>query len=172
MSHNEWVKPAESLLAFRACLGQFATGVTVISCRAADGHPCGITANSFSSVSLEPPLILWNIAKSSNSLQAYLDAPYFAVNVLTESQEDLAVHFARADHTLFDDVDFSDSDAGVPLLPHCAAIFECRTHATHEAGDHFIILGEVERMSWQQARPLLFFRGHYRRLANDGESRS
>ena len=171
MSQHEWVKPADSLLAFRACLGQFATGVTVVTCRANDGHPCGITANSFSSVSLEPPLILWNIAKSSNSLQAYLDAKHFAVNVLTEAQEELAVHFARADHTLFENVGFSDSDAGVPLLPDCAAIFECSTYATYDAGDHFIILGQVERMSWQQARPLLFFRGHYRRLAQDGDGR-
>lgn len=171
MSQHEWVKPADSLLAFRACLGQFATGVTVVTCRADDGHPCGITANSFSSVSLDPPLILWNIAKSSNSLQAYLDAKHFAVNVLTEAQEELAVHFARADHTLFDDVSISDSDAGVPLLPDCAAIFECSTYATYDAGDHFIILGKVERMSWQQARPLLFFRGHYRRLARDDDGR-
>lgn len=167
MSHQDWVKPSESLLAFRACLGQFATGVTVVTCRAEDGHPCGITANSFSSVSLEPPLVLWNIAKSSNSLKAYLDARNFAVNVLTESQENLAVHFARADHTLFDDVSFQSSDMGVPLLPDCAAIFECATFGTHDAGDHFIILGEVERMRWQQAKPLLFFRGHYRQLKDD-----
>ena len=170
MSRQEWVKPADSLLAFRACLGQFATGVTVVTCRADDGHPCGITANSFSSVSLEPPLVLWNIAKSSNSLQAYLDAKHFAVNVLTEKQEALAVHFARADHTLFDEVRFSDSDSGVPLLPDCAAIFECSTYATYDAGDHFIVLGQVERMIWEQARPLLFFRGHYRRLADGGEA--
>lgn len=167
MSHDEWVKPADSLLAFRACLGQFATGVTVITCRAADGHPCGITANSFSSVSLDPPLILWNIAKSSNSLQAYLDAPSFAVHVLAEDQEDLSVHFARTDHTLFDGIRHSVSGRGVPLLPDCAAIFECSTYATYDAGDHHIILGEVERMCWHQARPLLFFRGNYRRLARD-----
>lgn len=164
MSDQEWVKPADSLRAFRACLGQFATGVTVVTCQADDGHPCGITANSFSSVSLDPPLVLWNIAKSSHSLQAYLVARYFAVNVLTEAQEKLAVHFARTDHTLFDNVSFSNSEEGVPLLPDCAAIFECSTYATYDAGDHYIILGEVERMCWHQARPLLFFRGNYRRL--------
>lgn len=158
------LNPDDAALAFRACLGQFATGVTVVTCRSTKGHRCGITANSFSSVSLEPPLILWNIAKQSNSLQDFLAAEQFAVHILAESQESLSVHFARTDHTLFDDIEYRDSEHGVPLLPHCLAVFECTTHAIYEAGDHHIIIGHVDSFSWERADPLLFFSGKYRDL--------
>ena len=129
--------------AFRHCLGKFATGVTVVTCRDAVGRPCGITANSFSSVSLDPPLILWNIAKVSNSLEAYKQAEFFAINVLSADQESVSNHFARSDHTLFDDVDHILSERGSPLLPDTLAQFECQTHEIRDCGDHFIIIGEV-----------------------------
>lgn len=158
------LSPDDAARAFRACLGQFATGVTVVTCRSAAGHRCGITANSFSSVSLDPPLILWNIARESNSLKDFLAAEHFAVHILASSQESLSRHFARTDHTLFDDVAYSDSRHGVPLLPNCMAVFECSTHATYEAGDHHIILGEVDCFSWERAEPLVFFSGSYREL--------
>lgn len=148
-------------LAFRQCLGRFATGVTVITCAAADGLPRGITANSFSSVSLEPPLVLWNIAKVSNSLQAYLSAEYFAINVLGHDQRELADHFARTDHTQFGRVETTPSAEGVPILSGTIACLHCRTHQIHDCGDHYIIIGEVTRFRFTRGAPLLFFGGNY-----------
>lgn len=144
----------------RECLGRFATGVTVVTCRGSEG-PCGITANSFSSVSLEPPLVLWNIAKVSNSLQAYLDAEHFAINVLAAGQQELSSHFAQSDHTVFNGIDYETSARGVPLLPDSVARFECRTHQVYDCGDHFIIVGEVESYRSDEREPLLFYNGQY-----------
>jgi len=152
----------------RHCLGQFATGVTVVTCANDDGQACGITANSFSSVSLEPPLLLWNIAKSSNSLDAYLNAEHFAINILASEQQDLSSHFAKSDHTLFDAVDHVVSDKGVPVLPGTLACFECRTYETHDCGDHYIIIGEIERFRRSDKEPLLFFNGRYAAVAASG----
>ena len=146
---------------FRQCLGKFATGVTVVTCTDDDGRPYGITANSFSSVSLEPRLILWNIAKVSNSLQAFLDAEYFAINILTADQQDLSSHFAKSDHTLFDEIEIDRSAQNVPLIPGALACFECRTQQIHDCGDHFIVIGEVLRFASTDADPLLFFGGTY-----------
>ncbi len=148
-------------------LGKFATGVTVVTCQGPDG-PVGITANSFSSVSLEPPLVLWNIAKVSNSLQAFLDADYFAVNVLAADQESLSVHFAQASRPSFDGIAHEASSSGVPLLAGTLACFECRTHEIHDCGDHHIIVGEIERFSAGDGNPLLFFSGRYTTTADPG----
>jgi len=150
---------------FRRCLGKFATGVTVVTCADRAGKPYGITANSFSSVSLEPPLILWNIARVSNSLTAFLNAEHFAINVLASGQRDVSKHFARSDHTLFDSVEYSRSASGAPLLPGSLATFECRTFDVHECGDHYIVIGEVVEFSAGDGEPLLFFGGDYRALA-------
>lgn len=151
--------------ALRQCLGKFATGVTVVTCTDARGNPCGITANSFSSVSLQPPLVLWNIAKVSNSIDAYLNAEYFVINVLSAEQQALSSHFARSDHTFFDKLEFSLSENGAPLLPDTLAVFECRTHQVHECGDHHVIIGEVIAFKSVDRDPLLFFNGGYRELA-------
>jgi flavin reductase (DIM6/NTAB) family NADH-FMN oxidoreductase RutF len=148
---------------FRDCLGRFATGVTVVTCLGSKG-PCGITANSFSSVSLEPPLVLWNIAKVTNSLQAYLDAERFAINVLGAEQQHLADHFAQSDHTVFNGIGYDTAPDGVPLLPGAVAYFECRTHQTYDCGDHHIIIGEVEKFSSNDNEPLLFHNSRYCRL--------
>ena len=150
---------------FRQCLGKFATGVTIVTCADDEGRPYGITANSFSSVSLEPRLILWNVAKVSNSLQAFLDAEYFAINLLARNQQDLSSHFAMSDHTLFDSVEINRSQENVPLIPGALACFECRTHQIHECGDHHIVIGEVVRFETSDAEPLLFFGGKYAGLA-------
>ena len=152
----------KSELALRRSLGRFATGVTVVTCCAPDGRPCGITANSFSSVSLDPPLVLWNIAKVSNSLQAYLDAEYFAIHVLDAAQQDVAVHFASTDHTRYNGIEHSISGQNVPILPAVLARFDCRTREIHEGGDHYIIVGEVEAHTAEDGPPLLFFAGEYR----------
>ncbi len=146
---------------FRKCLAKFATGVTVVTCADDDGRPYGITANSFSSVSLEPRLILWNVAQVSNSLQAFLDAEYFAINILASDQQQLSAHFAKSDHTLFDSVEIMRSGENVPLFPGTLARFECRTHQVHECGDHYTIIGEVVRFEARDAEPLLFFNGNY-----------
>ncbi|MDJ0814286.1 MAG: flavin reductase family protein [Woeseiaceae bacterium] len=152
-------------LELRRSLGRFATGVTVVTCLG-DKGPCGITANSFSSVSLQPPLILWNIAKVSHSLQAYLAAEHFAINVLSAEQQQISHHFAQSDHTVFNGIDYESSRHGVPVLPGTIACFECRTHEIHECGDHYIIIGEVERFDSSDGDPLLFFRGDYHLRGN------
>jgi len=150
----------EEVLDLRQALGKFATGVTVVTCRGARG-PCGITANSFSSVSLEPPLVLWNIAKVSNSLQAYLDADHFAINVLGAEQRAISHHFAQSDHTRFSGIVYETSAHGVPLIPESVACLECRTHQVHDCGDHYIIIGEVEKFRSNIGQPLLFYNGDY-----------
>jgi flavin reductase (DIM6/NTAB) family NADH-FMN oxidoreductase RutF len=149
---------------FRQCLGKFATGVTIVTCADDEGRPYGITANSFSSVSLEPRLILWNVAKVSNSLQAFLDADYFAINLLARDQQDLSSHFAKSDHTLFDTVEINRSQENVPLIPGALACFECRTHQIHDCGDHHIVVGEVLRFATSEREPLLFYNGDYAAL--------
>jgi len=151
---------------FRRCLGKFTTGVTVVSCRDQDGKPCGITANSFSSVSLEPPLILWNIAKVSKSLQAYLAAENFAINVLSKDQQPLAAHFSRSENGLFDKIDYQDTQLKVPLLSDALAHFECRTHDIHDCGDHHIIIGEVTNFEMSTCEPLVFYSGEYKCIAD------
>ncbi len=155
------------LIDFRRCLGRFATGVTVITCSDSDGTHYGITANSFSSVSLEPPLVLWNIAKVSRSLDAFLEAEHFGINVLRADQEDVSSNFARSDADLFDGIDTGVSARGVPQLADYLAWFECRTFETHDCGDHHIIIGEVLDYDARQGSPLLFYRGSYQRLPGD-----
>jgi 3-hydroxy-9,10-secoandrosta-1,3,5(10)-triene-9,17-dione monooxygenase reductase component len=154
----------DETIKFRQCLGKFETGVTVVSCLDAAGKPCGITANSFSSVSLEPPLVLWNIAKVSRSLEAYLDAEYFAFNILSVQQQDIAVRFAGSDSGLFDGVAFQNSPRGVPLVNDALASFECRTDVIHDCGDHHIIIGEVVDYSVTDDEPLIFHAGQYAQL--------
>ncbi len=154
----------DDLKKFRQCLGKFATGVTIVTCADDEGRPYGITANSFSSVSLEPRLILWNVAKVSNSLQAFLDAEFFAINLLARDQQDLSLHFAKSDHTLFDMVEINRSQENVPLIPGALACFECRTHQIHDCGDHYIVVGEVLRFASSEREPLLFCNGNYAAL--------
>jgi flavin reductase (DIM6/NTAB) family NADH-FMN oxidoreductase RutF len=158
----------EQLQDLRRCIGKFATGVTVVTCDGSAG-PCGITANSFSSVSLQPPLLLWNIAKVSNSLQAYLDAEYFAINILGAGQRTLSSHFAQSDHTLWDNIEYNRSANNVPLLPNTVACFECRTHQIHDCGDHFIIVGEIESFRSSNDEPLVFYAGQYAALMPTNE---
>jgi len=145
----------------RRSLGKFATGVTVVTCCASDGSPRGITANSFSSVSLAPPLVLWNIAKVSNSLNAYLSAERFAVHVLRADQQSFAEHFARTDHAIYNGIDYEISNDNVPLLPGVLARFDCATESIHDAGDHHIIIGRVLAHVSVDGLPLLFHGGEY-----------
>ena len=148
---------------FRKCLGRFATGVTVVTCQG-PGGPCGITANSFSSVSLDPPLVLWNIGKQSNTLQAFLEAGHFAINVLRNDQQSVAEHFAQPDNFSFEGIDHRLNSANVPLLENSLACMECRTDQIHDAGDHYIIVGKVDSFTSRDGVPLLFFAGDYTTL--------
>lgn len=151
--------PQTDLRAYRAALGTFATGVTIITIQT-QGGPVGITANSFASVSLDPALILWSPAKSSNRFSLFQSAPRFAVHVLADNQSDLAMAFTRSKDA-FDGLDWSLSGAGTPIIPGCLARFDCDTHASHDAGDHVIILGQVHEVSHRSGSPLVFHAGGF-----------
>lgn len=151
--------PPTDLRAYRAALGTFATGVTIITI-ATDNGPVGITANSFASVSLDPALILWSPAKSSSRFSLFHAASHFAVHVLSDDQSSLAMAFTRSKDT-FADLDWSLSAAGTPLIPGCLARFDCTTHAVHDAGDHAIILGQVHEVSHATGSPLVFHAGGF-----------
>ncbi len=147
---------------FRDALGGFATGVTIVTTRF-DGQPVAIIANSFASVSLEPPLILWSPARLSRRFAAFERAEHFAVHVLGADQSDLLARFARPD-TGFDLPGIVDNPQAVPLLPACLARFECRTHARHDGGDHLILIGQVLRATHGAGDPLIFSAGRYGRF--------
>ncbi len=151
--------PHTDLRAYRAALGTFATGVTIITVNT-DSGPVGITANSFASVSLDPALILWSPAKSSSRFSLFQSAPRFAVHVLADNQSDLAIAFTRSKHA-FDGLDWTLSAAGTPIIPGCLARFDCDTFASHDAGDHVIILGQVLEVSHVTGSPLVFHAGSF-----------
>jgi flavin reductase (DIM6/NTAB) family NADH-FMN oxidoreductase RutF len=146
---------------FRTALGAFATGVTIVTTRDAEGRDVGLTANSFNSVSLDPPMVLWSLAKSSRSLPAFLEAGHFAVHVLAANQEELSLRFATRGADKFSGLDVERSAGQVPLLRGCSARFVCRTAFRHEAGDHMIFVGEVESFDHSDLPELLFHRGRY-----------
>jgi flavin reductase (DIM6/NTAB) family NADH-FMN oxidoreductase RutF/DNA-binding MarR family transcriptional regulator len=146
---------------FRNALGKFATGVTVVTAKNPEGGFVGTTASSFNSVSLDPALILWSIDNSARSLLAYETGEHFVVNILAADQVSISNHFARQQDDKFQDVDYELNAEGVPLLPSCAANFECKLYATYEGGDHTIIVGEVIRFSTASRKALLFHQGAY-----------
>lgn len=147
--------------AYRAALGTFATGVTVITARSRDGTPVGLTANSFNSVSLDPPMVLWSLAKKSMSLPAFKAASHWAVHVLAADQEALSGRFARAGSDKFAGLEVGANAQGVPLLAGCAARFECKTSFQYEGGDHLIFVGEVTAFERAERPPLVFHAGRY-----------
>lgn len=151
--------PADDQRAFRDALGSFATGVTVITAMTKDG-PVGITANSFASVSLDPPLVLWMPAKTSNRLDDFQSAEHYAIHVLDGHQQQVCDGFTRHKDA-FSGLDWGLDDRGVPDIRGCLARFECAHHQTHDAGDHFIILGRVVRASYRTGLPLLFQGGRF-----------
>ena len=152
----------------RDALGSFATGVTVVTCVDGDGGPLGFTANSFASVSLDPPLLLVCIANQARCAPVLLGASHFAVNVLQAGQEPASIRFSTPDEDRFGTTPWSIGETGAPLLMESLGVFECQRHAVHEGGDHKILIGEVVRASFDpNLDPLLFFRGRYRRLHFD-----
>ncbi len=149
---------------FRRALGQFATGVTVVTTRDAQGRPQGLTVNAFCSVSLGPPLVLVCVDRRSEAHPAFLASRAFAVSVLAEGQEDLSRRFASGGAKKFSGVDLLPGRSGAPLLPEALAHLECRLTATHPGGDHTIFVGEVTQLAVHPGRPLLFHGSRYRRL--------
>lgn len=147
---------------FRRALSQFPTGVTVITTLDGEKRPVGVTASSFNSVSIDPPLVLWSIDKGSNSLETYRTAEHFAVNVLSTEQVALSNRFASRGEDKFQGVEYSDGVGGSPLFPEYAAQFECKTWAVYEGGDHLILVGEVLEYRYADVnQPLVFARGSY-----------
>lgn len=153
---------------FRAALGQFATGVTIITTQAidADGEPhfLGFTANSFNSVSLDPPLVLWSLARAAGSLAVFRENSHYAVNVLASDQIALSRRFGSrtaAAPDRFDGIAWREGFRGAPVLEGCCAWFECFNRSRYEEGDHVIFVGEVERCGYTRHEPLIFQGGDY-----------
>jgi len=145
---------------FRRCVGQFATGVTVITAQIGDER-VGVTANSFSSLSLDPPLVLWSIARSSRSFAAFQKAAHFAINVLSTDQLALSQGFSSSATDKFAGVRWQPGSTGAPVLDGVVARIECRVHAKIDGGDHVIIVGHVEGFERFDGDPLLFVQGRY-----------
>ncbi len=144
---------------FRDALGRFTTGVTVVSCQTPDG-PLGITANSFASLSLDPPLVLWSPAKMSRRFPAFEVAKHYAIHVLSSDQQSVCSGFARDGYD-FGPYDWATNENNVPLLNGCLARFECTQHAMHDGGDHVIIVGRVDAATIGDGQPLVFAKGSY-----------
>ena len=152
---------------FRSALGCFATGVTVITAVGPRGELLGNTVNSFSSVSLDPPLVLWCMGRHAQSLNAHLSTDHFAVNILSEGQQELSHRFAQAGINKWDGVERETWVSGCPILKGASAVFECRTKHTYMGGDHVILVGEVINAAYDAATtPLVFYRGKYRALGS------
>lgn len=160
-AHKRKRRPAITERQFRDALAQFATGVTIITARAPHGF-VGFTANSFNSVSLDPPLVIWSLARRSRSLTAFEGAEHYAVNVLASDQVHLARRFSRPHTDRFAGVAFRLGEAGAPLIEGGAAWLECQHHALHPAGDHMLFIGEVLGCAYRRVAPLVWHGGRYR----------
>ncbi|WP_295850479.1 flavin reductase family protein [Tardiphaga sp.] len=155
---------------FRNALGLFPTGVAIISTVSAHGERIGATVSSFNSVSLDPPLILFSIARNARAFDIWAEAPHYAVSVLSESQSETSNRFARASPDKWDGVPHVQGALGVPMIQGASACFECESFARHDGGDHLILVGRVTSYSVADAttpRPLLFYRGRYRQIEAD-----
>ena len=149
----------ETAHAFRDALGRFATGVTVVTTMT-DTGPLGMTVNSFASVSLDPPLVLWSPAKASERFPFFANAKHYAIHVLADDQAEICQRFAL-DGDRFEQLDWTPCEVGRPLIQGCLARFECDTAAVHDGGDHQIIVGRVTKATTRAGRPLLFARGKF-----------
>ncbi len=150
--------------AFRDALGSFVTGVTIVTARDVEGRPFGLTANSFNSVSLDPPMVLWSLSLKSGSLPVFRDAESWAVHVLAADQQSMSDRFARPGEDKFAGMDSADGPEGAPLLNGYAARFGCRARFEYEGGDHAIFLGEVVDFDRREAEPLIYHGGQYGRV--------
>jgi flavin reductase (DIM6/NTAB) family NADH-FMN oxidoreductase RutF len=154
--------PDFSRTEFRTALGMFATGVTVVTARTADGSLVGLTANSFNSVSLAPPLVLWSLGQAASAMAALSQGSHYAINILAADQKALAEQFAGPRDQRWTGVEFTIGANGAPLLAGAAATFECFNRSRYEEGDHVIFVGEVERCEHRaEASPLLYHGGKF-----------
>jgi 3-hydroxy-9,10-secoandrosta-1,3,5(10)-triene-9,17-dione monooxygenase reductase component len=153
--------PETRVRQFRSALGAFATGVTIVTTRTQSGVDVGLTANSFNSLSLDPPMVLWSLAKNAKSLPAFLESGYFAVHVLAASQEELSHTFATRGADKFSGLKIERGRGDIPLLEGCSARFQCRTAVKYEGGDHLVFIGEVEAFDHFERPPLVFHGGRY-----------
>lgn len=150
----------------RQAVGAFVTGVTVVTTRSAQGLDVGVTANSFNSVSLEPPLVLWSLSRHSRSMPAFKESELFAVHILRDSQQDLSQRFASRSEDKFAGLPLERGLNGLPLLPGCLTRLQCRTQFRYEGGDHVILVGEVLTLEDHEGQPLVYHRGGYVHLMN------
>lgn len=154
---------------FRSALSRFATGVTIVTTVDEEGNRYGITANSYNSVSLDPPLVLWSLAKSSRSIRAFEKCEAFAIHILSAHQQELAMRFAsRGEIDKFAGLHLRQGHGGVPLFEECAAHFECVTENRFEGGDHLIFLGRVIDFERCDNDPLIFHDGRFTRVTPPG----
>jgi flavin reductase (DIM6/NTAB) family NADH-FMN oxidoreductase RutF len=154
--------PSFSSQEFRQALGAFATGVTVVTARDANGELVGLTANSFNSVSLSPPLVLWSLARSAGSMPAFSRGSHYAVHILAAEQRGLAERFAAKDVNRFEGQRWREGTGGAPILEGVVAVFECFNRSQYEEGDHVIFVGEVERCERREgAQPLIYHGGRF-----------
>jgi len=161
-------RSGHDLRTLRDALGCFATGVTVVTCLGEDEEPAGLTVNSFTSVSLDPPLLLVCLAKRAASAPLLIRASHFAVNVLQTGQKPASIRFSTRDEDRFGATPWSCGEAGAPILKDSLGVFECERFGVHDGGDHHILVGQVVKASFDTSLdPLLYFRGKYRRLHFD-----
>lgn len=161
LQHLETAPAAHNLRHLRDCFGMFATGVTIITTRGAADEMIGLTASSFNTLSLSPPLVLWSLGANSASLPMFRQALYFSVNVLESHQMALATRFAKKNIDRFDGVAWHPGLNKVPLIDGALAWFECETRSVNEFGDHVLFVGEVLRCARVEGSPLLFRKGEY-----------
>jgi flavin reductase (DIM6/NTAB) family NADH-FMN oxidoreductase RutF len=146
----------------REVLGLYPTGITVVTVRSADGELYGVTVNSFSSVSLDPPLVLFSLSRKLPTLTAVLSAKTFAVHFLRDDQKQVSARFARAQSNKWEDVVYRDGQTGCPVLEGSLAVLECSLYAQYDGGDHVIVLGRVEHIEKDPGcHALVFYRGRY-----------
>ncbi len=152
--------------ALRETLGCFPTGVAVATTLATDGTPTGLTINSFSSVSMDPPLILWSLANTAPSFDAFMTHGAFTINILDSDQDQLCCQFSKPSLDKFSGVKWHAGHKGTPVLDDVLVTLECDTYHTVEGGDHEVFLGQVKRMGRREAQPLVFYRGQLVTLAS------
>ena len=162
-SDNSPIDPRD----FRNALGTYGTGVTIVTAMAPDGNPYGVTCNSFASVSLNPPLVLWSLGMFSQGLPIFQNASHFVVNVLDVSQQELALKFAKSSGEKFDGVEWKPGLGNAPIIAGSVAQFQCRAVNRYYGGDHIIFLGAVEAYSYTGQEPLLFARSGFGKFVPD-----
>ncbi len=159
-------QPQTDTRALRNALGRFATGIAIVTAIDPDGHPIGLTVNSFSAVSLQPALVLWCLDNGSHNLEAFRKASHHAINILSATQQDLSNRFATWPTDRFVGLHWQAGAGGAPVFPDCCASFEVANETAHAGGDHTIFVGRVENYSEAaELAPLLFHAGQYRKLA-------